>query len=292
MRLMSIQSGSHELCRIIDGERVVDVPTVGGLQQFLEFPDWRTRASALLASDGTAVSNIDLDSQHFAPLIASPHNIIVVGANTHSHLKEAEPYTGAVPPKRPMILAKSPGAMSGHRDPIVYPPETDSLDYEVELAVVIGTRARRVAPEDALSVIAGYTVANDVSARNVQLSDWEDNTFYRTHYLGKSFDGFCPCGPQIVTPDEVGPLGPQRMRSWVNGELRQDSTLDDLYFSVEHLVSYVSQVLTLQPGDIILTGSPAGVGAFHEKGYVHPGDIVRCEIEGIGVIENLIVAEQ
>ena len=291
MRLTSVTAGAREFCRIADGGRVVDLPITRGVQGFLELPDWRTRASDLLASSGTEASHTDLGSQHIDQIIAQPHNIIVVGANTHSHLKESGPYTDQIPPRRPMILAKSPGAMSGHRDPIIYPPETDSLDYEVELAVVIGTRARRVAPEDVSSVIAGYTVANDVSARNVQLSDWEDNTFYRTHYLGKSFDGFCPCGPEIVTPDEVGPLGPQRIRSWVNGELRQDSTLDDLYFSVEHLVSYVSQVLTLQPGDILLTGSPAGVGAFHEKGYMHPGDIVRCEIEGIGVIENLVLAE-
>ena len=218
--------------------------------------------------------------------------LMPVGANTRSHLAEAAEITQNTAPIRPMLLAKTPNTIIGPHDPIPYPAETDQLDYEAELVVIVGRRARRVAEADADRVIAGYTVGNDVSARDLQLSSWEANSFYRTHFLGKSCDGFCPLGGFIVMSDEVPDLAERRIRTTVNDDLRQDSTLDDLYFSVPQLVSYISQTITLEPGDVILTGSPAGVAHFRgPSAYLRLGDVVRCEIDGIDATVNRVVPE-
>lgn len=295
MRLMNVRdAGGKDTCVVSDGDRIVDVTAAEGVPgldvlAFLGRPDWRTVAEAALARHGRPAEGGLPDRSRLGPVVTRPRNVIVAGANTRSHLAEAAVYTGAAPPRRPMVLAKSPNTVNGPYDDIRYPPETDSLDYEGELGVVVGQRIHRASEAEVNRAIAGFTIVNDVSARDFQLSSWEDNTFYRTHFLGKSFDGFCPCGPVIVTPDEWGDADTKTLRTWVNGELRQEATLDDLYFPANHLVSYVSHVLTLEPGDVVLTGSPAGVGAFHEKGYLKPGDVVRCAIDGIGEIENRIV---
>jgi 2-keto-4-pentenoate hydratase/2-oxohepta-3-ene-1,7-dioic acid hydratase in catechol pathway len=181
--------------------------------------------------------------------------------------------------------------VTGPFDPLIRPGVTQKLDYEVELGVVIGRIVHALREEDALSAVAGYVVVNDVSARDVQLAEGEDNTFYRTHYLGKSFDTFCPTGPWLVTPDELGDVGHLTLRTWVNNTLRQDGSTADLVFGVPALIAHLSSVLTLQPGDLICSGSPAGVAAFGPpSGFLVPGDVVRCEVGGIGAIENHVVA--
>lgn len=242
-------------------------------------------AGADMPSDAPALEDVRL-----LPPVLRPSKILVAGANTWSHLRESEPFTGAIAPLRPMVLSKPPSALNDPVGTIEHPPHTTQLDYEVELAVVIGRRARNIPAEDALAHVAGATVANDVSARDVQLSVWEDNEFFRTHYLGKAFDGFCPLGPALVTLDELGDLGALELRSLVNGEIRQSERASDLVFDVAQLVAYISSIMTLEPGDVILTGSPEGVGYFHPGGMLSIGDVVRCEIGGIGAIEHRIVA--
>ena len=163
---------------------------------------------------------------------------------------------------------------------------TERGDYEVELAVVIGKRTRKVGEDRALDSVFGYTVANDVSAR-----DWQkaDGQFDRS----KSFDTFCPIGPWITTADEVPDPQGLALRSWVNGELRQDSSTKEMLFDIAHLIHYLSRGMTLEPGDVLLTGTPHGVGfAMEPPRYLAPGDVVECEVEGLGRLRNAVVGPQ
>lgn len=301
MRLLNIRTEGGDRCGLRSGDAVIDVQNAlavlgvdaePGIRSFIARDDWRELGRRILALDDADELARPLADLDVGPIVPDPQKIVFLGGNTKSHLAEAAPYTNAAAPLRPMITPKTPNAVNGPYDPIVQPTGTSSMDYEAELCVVIGKRARRVAEADVAGVIAGYTVANDVSDREYQLSSWEDNTFYRTHYLGKSFDGFCPCGPELVTPDEISDLGALRVTCTVNGEVKQDDLLSDLYFSVEQVVSYYSQFVTLEPGDLVLMGSPAGVAHFLKPPpYVGPGDVVRCEVESIGYVENTIAAE-
>lgn len=301
MRLLNIRTDDGDRCGLRSGDAAIDVQSAlarlgveaePGIRSFLTRDDWRELGGRILTLDGVEELARPLADLEVGPIVPNPQKIVFLGGNTKSHLAEAAPYTDGTAPLRPMITPKTPNAVNGPYDPIVQPAGTSSMDYEAELCVVIGKRARRVPEGDVADVIAGYTVANDVSDREYQLSSWEDNTFYRTHYLGKSFDGFCPCGPELVTPDEIDDLASLRVTCTVNGEVKQDDLLSDLYFSIEQVVSYYSQFVTLEPGDLILMGSPAGVAHFLQPPpYAKPGDVVRCEVESIGYVENAIVAE-
>lgn len=299
MRLLSYGNPGHERAGILLGDEVVDLQDALArdgvdlgqprLRTFLELPNWRQLGEVIAASGAPKARRAEADARIGAP-VPNPSKVIVVGANTHSHVAEAKQRTKGLPPKQPMILAKASTAVCGPTDPIVRPSETQKLDYEVELGVIIGQRARRISAEQALEVIAGYTVVNDVSARDIQLAEHEENEFYRTHYLGKSFDSFCPSGPHLVTAGELPSLKTLTLRTWVDDELRQDGTVGDLCFSVRELVTYLSSVMTLLPGDLICSGSPAGVGHFMQPpGYLRPGDVVTCEVSGIGELRNLVV---
>lgn len=190
-----------------------------------------------------------------------------------------------------MILAKATSAVTGPYDPIIHPAATRKLDYEVELGVVIGRTTRFVEERDALDAVAGYVVVNDVSARDIQLAEGEANDFYRAHYLGKSFDTFCPTGPWLVTSDEVGDVANLSLRTWVNDELRQEGSTAELCFGVAQIIAHLSSITTLEPGDLICTGSPAGVAAFATpEAFLRPGDVVRCEVGSIGQLVNPVVA--
>ncbi len=183
--------------------------------------------------------------------------------------------------RRPDDLAlffKPPSAMVGHRQPVVYPRGVEYLHYEAELAVVIGRRCRRVRPQEARHVIKGYTVANDVTARDF-IRD-----FYRPPVKAKGWDTFLPLGPALV--DDLPDPGDLVLRAYVNGELRQEGTTRDLLYPVERLVAYVSEFMTLEEDDVILTGTPRGISP------VHPGDVMRIEIPGVGVLENPVVGEE
>jgi len=265
---------------------------VSDMRLFLEQPSWR-RLLDRAASVRETTAAVPFASVRLGCPVPVPRSLIIAGANTKSHIAEAGAVLGeTVAPREPMLLAKATSSLCGPRDDIALPPETKKLDYEVELGVVIGRKARRIAEKDVKDHIAGFTVTNEVSARDIQLAEHEKNAFFRVHYVGKSFDTFCPAGPALVTTDEFTWGKPLKMSTTVNGEIRQQSDTSDLYFGIEALVAYASRSMTLFPGDIIATGSPAGVAFFMKPPrFLQPGDLVRCEVEGVGVIENRVRAE-
>ncbi len=230
------------------------------------------------AADGPRIDPQDVVLR--AP-ITRPPKVLAVGLNYADHIAE----TGRDAPTIPLIFNKQPTSVIGPGADIHRPRVSDLLDYEGELAVVVGRRCRHVAREDAAAVIAGYTVANDVSVR-----DWQRRS--PTMTMGKSFDTHCPLGPAIVSADEVdGPSG-LALRTWVNDEIRQQSNTRHLVFDAFDLVEHLSTAFTLEPGDVILTGTPGGVAAYMEPpGWLVPGDRVRVEIEGLGSLENPVVQE-
>ena len=209
--------------------------------------------------------------------IERPGKIVCVGVNYRAHAAEQN----REPPDHPVLFAKFPTAFIRDGEEVVWDPElTQAVDFEAELAVVIGRACRRVSAAEALDYVAGYTCLNDVSARDLQYSDKQ---FVR----GKSLDTFAPIGPWVVTPDEVGDPGTLAIRCLVNGEVMQDSNTNDLIFNVPYLISFCSQAFTLEPGDVIATGTPSGVGWFREpQRMLKDGDEVVVEIERIGRLTN------
>lgn len=199
----------------------------------------------------------------------NPSKIIGIGSNYRRHIEEM----GRAIPQRPKIFLKPPSALIGTGDAIVLPPGTERVDHEAELGVVIGQTMTRVSVADALDYVAGYTAVNDVTARDFQRAD---GVFARA----KGFDTFCPAGPVIVT--DIDPLN-TRVRCFVDGQLRQDGNTSDMIFDVPTLLSFVSHVMTLNPGDLLTTGTPMGVGP------LHAGQTVVVEVEGIGRLENPVI---
>jgi 5-carboxymethyl-2-hydroxymuconate isomerase len=210
-----------------------------------------------------------------------PGKIVAIGLNYLDHVRE----TGMDTPDRPLVFAKFPSSVIGPGEPIVIDRAlTERVDWEVELAVVIGERASRLREEEALAHVYGYTVANDVSARDLQFGDGQ-------WVRGKSLDTFCPLGPVVVPALELPDPQALVLRSTVNGEVMQESTTAEMIFGVAQLIAFCSRSFTLDPGDVVLTGTPWGCGEFMEpKRSLRPGDMVECEIEGIGVLRNPVVA--
>ena len=208
--------------------------------------------------------------------IERPGKIVCVGLNYRDHAEEQ----GAELPKAPLLFAKFPTALIGPGEPIVIPPIVQQADYEAELGVVIGQTVKGVSKENALEAVSGYICANDVSARDLQFADGQWTR-------GKSPDTFCPVGPELVPAAEVPDPHNLRIRAIVSGEVLQDSTTANLIFGVDDVIAYASQTTTLQPGDLILTGTPAGVGVFRNpKRLLEDGDEVTIEIEGLGELTN------
>ena len=211
--------------------------------------------------------------------VPNPPNILAIGMNYRAHVAEM----GREPPEWQYWFNKQRTSIAGPGDPIVLPTVSDAVDYEGELAMVIGPRCQHVPAARALEVVAGYTVINDVSARDWQ---WRSPTFT----MGKSFDSHAPCGPELVTGDELGDPGGLGIRTWVNDELRQDSTTADLIFDCAAMIEYLTTAFPLEPGTIIATGTPAGVGAgFSPPKFLADGDVVRIAIEGVGELVNPVV---
>lgn len=212
--------------------------------------------------------------------VPRPGKVVCVGRNYAEHARE----TGSVVPDRPQLFAKWANAVVGPRDDVVLPSITSALDYEAELVVVIGRTAKGVAEERALDHVLGYACGDDVSARDLQFGD--------TQWVrGKSLDTFAPTGPWIVTADEIPDPQDLRIRGLVNGEVRQDDTTANMLFSVARLIAFTTEAITLEPGDLLFTGTPPGVGhAMDPPRYLAPGDLVRVEIDGIGAIEHRVVA--
>jgi 2,4-didehydro-3-deoxy-L-rhamnonate hydrolase len=211
--------------------------------------------------------------------IERPGKIVCVGLNYRDHAEEQ----GVELPEEPLLFAKWPNALIGPGDPIVIPSLVEKCDYEAELGVVIGALVKNVSKEGALEAVRGYVCANDVSARDLQFKDGQWTR-------GKSADTFCPVGP-LVPAAEIPDPHALRIRAIVSGEVLQDSTTANLIFGVDEIISYASRTMTLEPGDLILTGTPAGVGVFRDPPrLLRPGDEVTIEIAGIGALTNPVVA--
>jgi 2-keto-4-pentenoate hydratase/2-oxohepta-3-ene-1,7-dioic acid hydratase in catechol pathway len=214
--------------------------------------------------------------------VPDPPAILAIGMNYRAHVAEM----GREPPEWQYWFNKQRTSVAGPGDPIVLPTVSDAVDYEGELALVIGPRCQHVPAARAHEVVAGYTVINDVSARDWQ---WRTPTFT----VGKSFDSHAPCGPELVTGDELGDPGRLRLRTWVNDELRQDSSTADMIFGCAEMIEYLTTAFPLEPGTVIATGTPAGVGAgFSPPRFLADGDTVRIAIEGVGELQNPVVQGQ
>ena len=215
------------------------------------------------------------------PVVPRPGKIICVGLNYLSHVGE----TGRDTPEYPVLFTKFAESLVGPTDPIMAPPESVQLDWEAELAVVIGRPGRRITPASALEHVAGYTIANDITMRDYQ---------YKTHQWlqGKTWERSTPLGPYLVTPEEVGDLAALQLQLTVNGDIMQQGSPAQMMFDVPTLISHISEFVTLAPGDVILTGTPAGVG-FRRKPqvFLRPGDRVKVEITRLGALDNTVVAE-
>jgi 2-keto-4-pentenoate hydratase/2-oxohepta-3-ene-1,7-dioic acid hydratase in catechol pathway len=271
-------TGAERPLAVVEGDRVATLAVDGAatVDELIAAGPAAWEAARVVAraalEDGEALEPGMLD----APL-KSPSKIACVGLNYHDHCRE----TGMAAPEHPLIFAKFPSSLVGPGAAIEWPDGlTEQVDWEVELAAVIGRRTRHVSESDALDAIFGYTAANDVSARDLQFADQQ-------WVRAKSIDSFCPLGPVIVTPDEFGDPQDKRLVTRVNGETMQDSTTAEMIFGVAEIVSFLSRACTLEPGDLILTGTPWGVGGFRDPPvFLKPGDTVEVEVEGVGVLAN------
>lgn len=228
-----------------------------------------------LAGGTTGIKLADL--QLLAP-VPRPGKIVAIGRNYADHAKE----TGVAPFEKPRIIAKLPSSVTAPGVDVPCPPDVTKLDFEAELAVVIGAYASRIAAEDVPGIVAGYTVLNDVSAREFQFDVSPPQTTF-----AKSLDGFAPMGPWMVTRDEVPDPQALEVSTWLNGERMQHGHTADMLFPVNTLIAYLSRFMTLEPGDVVATGTPAGSGAFRNPPrYLHAGDRLRLEVTGVGVLEH------
>lgn len=275
MKLSTIRTAAGTRAVRLDGDTLVDlgVPDLGAL---LAEPDWQARAAD---AAGTAY---EVDGADFAPVVPRPSKVICVGHNYSNHIKEM----GRELPSYPTLFPKFADSLIGAHDDIVKPAETDALDWEVELAIVIGQEVRRADDAQAEAAIAGFTVMNDISVR-----DWQFRTIEWTQ--GKIWDSSTPVGPYLVTPDEVGGVRPAlKVRTVVDGREMQSDDTGTLLFDPVFLVKYISTIVRLRPGDLIATGTPAGVGhARDPKVYLTGGETVVTEIDGLGACANRIVKD-
>lgn len=284
MRLISYQSSAGPRIAALRGEKYVDLAAAGlpgSMRELLALGEAGLRRAAEAATAGR-----ELQPAEIQKLLAPVHDarkVICVGLNYADHARES----GATPPDEPVLFNKFPTALRGHGEPILLPRVSHEVDYEAELVVVIGRGGRHIAREQALEHVAGYCPGHDVSAR-----DWQLRKPGKQWLLGKTFDTFAPCGPALVTRDEVPNPGKLAIRMRLNGETMQDSNTDQFIFPVEELIAYISQVCTLEPGDLIFTGTPPGVGfARQPPRFLKPGDVAEVEIEGLGVLRNPVAAE-
>lgn len=227
------------------------------------------------------ISYIDETDISYAPIVSKPEKIICVGLNYISHAKESNMHI----PASPVLFSKFANALAAHQEPIRIPRDSEKIDYEAELVIVIGKTAKDVSEADALQYVYGYSAGNDLSARDFQFRSGQ-------WLLGKTCDQFAPVGPYLVTADEVGDAGNLHIQCTVNGEVRQSANTKDMIFSCAAIISYVSHHMTLQPGDIIYSGTPEGVILGYpedQQKWLQPGDTVAVSIEKIGTLTNVLV---
>ncbi|MEI8573016.1 FAA hydrolase family protein [Methylomonas sp. LW13] len=281
MKLLSYKYNGQVQIGALVGAQIVpagaDLP--GNMLDFLAAGESAKLAlQKQIAADGERIALSDV--QLLAP-IPRPGKLLGVGLNYADHIGE----TGMEKPEYPTFFTKQSTCVIADGDAIHLPLVSDKVDYEGELAFVIGKRCKQVPVEQAHEVIAGYTICNDVTVR-----DWQQRT--PTWTLGKSFDTHGPLGPWLVTADEIADPHNLSLKTWVGDELRQNGSTGDMIFNCYELIAYLTQVMTLEPGDVISTGTPAGVGVkMKPRGYLKPGQTVRIEIEGIGALSNPVIAE-
>ncbi|MDT0183983.1 fumarylacetoacetate hydrolase family protein [Microbacterium sp. ARD31] len=276
MRLATLRTTSGTIAVRIDGDTAVEISDVTDVGALLSDPAWRERARV---ADGARRPVAGIADAEWAPVVPEPAKIVCVGLNYRNHILEM----GRELPEYPTLFAKYPEALLGPYDPIVLPAVApDAVDWEAELAIVIGATARNLDEVDAAAAIAGYSIMNDVTMRDYQYRSPE-------WFQGKTFEATAPFGPLLVTTDEFELGG--ILSSTVDGERVQQTPTDDLVFGPARLVSYISQIFTLRPGDVIASGTPGGVGhARKPPRYLTPGAVLETAIEGIGTLRNTVVA--
>jgi len=284
MRLATFEAAGRVSYGVVQQDGVVDA----GARLGKEFPDLRALFSAGALNrlaDAADRSSVDYELGEIRLLkpLTNPGKILCVGVNYPDRAAEYKDNPDA--PKYPSIFLRFPASLVAHDEPIVRPPESPQLDYEGEVALVIGRKGRRIAESDALAHIGGYTICNEGTIR-----DWLRHGKFNVT-PGKNFERSGAMGPWLVTADEIG-ARPMRIITRVNGEVRQDDTTDRMIFPIPFLVSYISRFCTLEPGDIISTGTPTGAGArLDPPRYLVPGDVVEVEVRGIGVLRNSVIDE-
>ncbi|KPJ78316.1 MAG: fumarylacetoacetate hydrolase [Deltaproteobacteria bacterium SG8_13] len=279
MRLVRFGPAGSERPGLMQQGKVIDLTSV-----FADIPDigevffrdgWLDKVRGVSAGESVPYDRLGCP-------VRKPGKIICLGINYREHTREA----GFDQPENPLLFAKAPNALSGPTDPILLPRSCSQIDWEVELAVVIGKKGKRIPKRAAFDHIAGVTVMNDVSGRQAQFADGQ-------WFRGKSFDTFAPMGPAIVTLDEIGDIQNLHLTSLVDGQVMQDGSTADMIFPVAELIEFISEDITLLPGDVISTGTPSGVGIFRDPPVLlQPGNVVECRVEKIGSIVNPVVAER
>lgn len=291
MRLITYQTKGQPKLGVQNGEQIIDLAAAqAAMDNPVPLPG---DMIALLQEGERGLSNVakivdfakgkgdyaeNMADVTFLPPVVNPQKVIALGRNYAAHAAEG----GAEPPEYPMLFHKTAGSLLGHGGTIIIPPVTTKVDYECELAVVIGRRCKQVSEAEALNYVAGYTVANDVSARDLQRRTTQFTA-------GKMLDTFGPLGPALVTADELPDPGNLQIQTRLNGQVMQDSNTRMMIFSVPFTISYISQIATLEVGDVILTGTPEGVGfARKPPVWLKAGDEVSIEIESVGTLTNWV----
>ena len=277
MRLIRFGNSGAERPGLWKDGRIVDLR-----RHFPEMPDIGEsffRDGWLAKAAGVADEGRSMDVR-LGPPVARPSKLICLGKNYLEHAHEGN----FEAPEKPLLFAKAPSALSGPRDPIILPRSCGQVDWEVELALVVGREGKRISRDRAWDYIAGYAVMNDVSGREAQFGDGQ-------WFRGKSFDTFAPLGPALVTPDEIEDIGNLQLTATVDDRVMQTGNTGDLVFDIPHLMAYISEDITLLPGDVISTGTPAGVGIFRTPPItLAAGNLVTCRIDKLGELVNPVVA--
>jgi acylpyruvate hydrolase len=277
MRFATIRTADGTTAARLDNETLIPI-AAQSVSELLTV----TGGNLALAQDRPGAQAVPVPEAEFAPVVPLPSKIICVGLNYRTHITE----TGREMPEYPTLFTKYPEALLGPGDDLVIPAVSDRVDWEVELGVIVGAPVRRATAEQAKAAIAGYTVTNDISMR-----DWQRRTLQ--WWAGKNFERSTPAGPYLVTPDEVDDANDLEVRCEVDDEIMQQSTTADLLFTPADILAYASQIVTLNPGDLILTGTPGGVGdARKPPVYLRPGNVLRTFIEGLGECVNTCVADK
>jgi 2-keto-4-pentenoate hydratase/2-oxohepta-3-ene-1,7-dioic acid hydratase in catechol pathway len=278
MKLVTFSTGGQAHLGRVESNEIIPLPPSFGSMMDMIIGGSRLQAQAA----ATTGRPIPLNNVHLLPPLPRPGKILAIGMNYADHVRE----TGAAMPTRQIWFCKQPTAANGPFDPILLPKSSTKVDYEAELVVVIGKGGRHLSRAEAPGAVFGYCAGNDVSARDWQMatSQW---------MLGKSFDSHAPFGPWITTADEIPDPHTLGIRCFVNGDKRQDSNTSNLVFDIWDQIAHVSEVMTLEPGDIIFTGTPGGVGlGMDPQVYLKEGDIVRVEIDKLGAIEAVCRREE